>query len=71
MRMSKMKRLTRNLLLATLCVFALPACGYQGGYRYSCQDPENWEKKECNPPDCNITGDCWKDLVGYEQESNG
>jgi hypothetical protein len=68
--MTAMKRLTRNLLLATLSVFALSACGYQGSYRYSCQDPENWEKEECNPPMCTVNGDCWKDLVDYEEETD-
>lgn len=42
----------------------LTSCGYQGHYRYECQDPVNWEKAECNPPICEATGTCTKDLVG-------
>jgi hypothetical protein len=68
--MTRMKRRTKALLLATLGVVALSACGYQGSYRYECQDPENWENPECNPPMCNVNGDCWKDLVGYKEEQS-
>jgi hypothetical protein len=32
-------------------------------YRYPCQDPANWGIEECNPPICNATGTCTKDLV--------
>jgi len=64
-----MKRTTRGLLLATLGVFALSACGYQGSYRYECQDPENWKAEKCNPPMCKVDGGCWKELVGFEEET--
>jgi len=66
--MTIMTTKTKSLILTTLCVVALSACGYQGSYRYKCQDPQNWEKQECNPPDCEITGECWKDLVGFNSE---
>jgi hypothetical protein len=46
----------------------LAGCGYQGYYRYPCQDPENWESKDCNPPVCKVDGACSKDLVGYDWE---
>jgi hypothetical protein len=29
-------------------VLVLSSCGYQGQYRYPCQDPTNWDKAECN-----------------------
>jgi len=63
-----MKRLTKTILLTTLCLSPLTACGYEGHYRYECQDPENWEKQECNPPACKVDGACSKDLIGYDWE---
>lgn len=42
----------------------LSGCGYDGHYRYECQDPANWEKAECNPPICETSGTCSRDLVG-------
>ena len=58
----------KKLFLTTVGVLALSACGYQGSYRYECQDPENWKAPECNPPLCKVDGACWKDLVGLEEE---
>ena len=46
-------------------ILILSACGYDGGYRYSCQDPENWEAPECNPPLCNVDGNCTEALLGF------
>lgn len=42
---------------------ALTGCGYDGHYRYPCQDPANWEKIECNPPVCEASGTCSKDMI--------
>jgi len=42
----------------------LVGCGYDGHYRYPCQDPANWEKAECKPPICTTNGACPEDLVG-------
>lgn len=58
--MRKIKASLASLMLAV----TLTSCGYQGSYRYPCQDPENWEKAECNPPICEPTGTCSRDLVG-------
>jgi hypothetical protein len=41
----------------------LSSCGYQGWVRYPCQEFENWEKPECNPPQCLPTGTCTKDII--------
>lgn len=43
----------------------LASCGYDGHYRYECQDPENWEAEECNPPICLVDGMCTENLLGF------
>ncbi len=62
---SGMKRITA-IALSGLLMLSLSSCGYQGFYRYPCQDPANWEKAECNPPICEATGTCTKDVIGKE-----
>jgi hypothetical protein len=44
----------------------LTGCGYDGHYRYPCQDPANWENAECKPPVCTVNGACPEDLVGTD-----
>jgi predicted small lipoprotein YifL len=64
----------RHTALSCILVLSLAGCGYQGGYRYPCQDPANWEAKECNPPICEPSGTCSRDLVGktvWEEYQNG
>lgn len=58
-----MIQIRRFLLLGVFT--ALTSCGYDGGYRYECQDPENWKSEECNPPFCNVNGDCTETLLGF------
>jgi hypothetical protein len=53
-------------LASLMLVLTITSCSYQGGFRYACQDPTNWEKAECNPPICETTGTCSRDLVGQE-----
>ena len=62
---SGMKRITA-IALSGLLMLSLTGCGYQGFYRYPCQDPANWEKAECNPPICEATGTCTKDVIGKD-----
>ena len=57
-----MKRLSLTLLLC----LALSSCGWQGGYRYPCQDPANWKAPDCNPPLCNASDTCTTDLLPKE-----
>lgn len=52
--------------LVIIGALLLAGCGYDGGYRYPCQDPDNWESEECNPPICKVDGACTKDLVGFD-----
>lgn len=47
-------------------LIAVSACGYDGHYRYECQDPVNWEKEECNPPICKVDGACTDILLGFD-----
>lgn len=46
-------------------ILVLSGCGYQGHYRYECQDPANWENEECNPPVCLVDGICTENLLGF------
>jgi hypothetical protein len=47
--------------LGLIGIFLLSGNGF---YRYPCQDPENWENAECNPPICQRTKNCAIDLTG-------
>ncbi len=59
-----MKYLSLLLLLPLLV-----AC--QENYRYPCQDPENWEQKQCKKPYCSANGTCPEDLTHYEKNKVG
>jgi hypothetical protein len=61
----KKRQQTKRLSLVLAFLFVLASCGYNGGYRYPCQDPNNWESKECNPPICKVDGACTEDLLGF------
>lgn len=56
------------LRIIGLALFAalLTGCGYDGHYRYPCQDPANWDAPECKPPICTAAGACPEDLVGED-----
>lgn len=54
----------KYVLLAFVALM-LTACDER--YRYPCQDPENWEKKECKKPFCSANGTCPEDLKHYEK----
>jgi hypothetical protein len=56
----------RRLIFAALLLTLVSACGYDGKYRYPCQDPENWGKTECEPPICEVDGTCTKTLLGWD-----
>jgi hypothetical protein len=47
-----------------LLLLMLAAC--HDSYRYPCQDPDNWGKKICEPPACESSGTCTKDVVTKE-----
>lgn len=53
--------------LATIAaVLVLTGCGYDGHFRYSCQDPDNWGAAECVPPVCHAFDYCTRDLIPPE-----
>jgi len=51
---------------ALLLLPLLFAC--EENYRYPCQDPENWEQKQCKKPYCSANGTCPEDLTHYEKK---
>ena len=56
-------------LFLLLVLPLLVAC--QERYRYPCQDPDNWETKECKKPFCSANGTCPEDLTPYEKDKAG
>lgn len=64
MRYNKGMKKLISIATTGVVMLLLSSCGYQGHYRYPCQDPANWENVECVPPVCEATGTCTKDIVG-------
>lgn len=54
------------IISAIFISIGLSACGYDGHYRYPCQDPANFGTKECVPPLCEVSGQCTTDLIGFD-----
>jgi predicted small lipoprotein YifL len=53
----------KRILLTICLVLTLSSCGWDGNFRYPCQDPANWETAECVPPICEASETCTKDLI--------
>ena len=53
----------RNIIGSFALIFLLTGCGYDGHYRYPCQDPANWGTEDCKPPKCEAWGGCTKDVL--------
>ena len=53
-------------IVAMVLVFMTSACGWDGTYRYPCQDPANIGSAECEPPICEADGTCSKYLLPEE-----
>lgn len=62
-----MLRIIGLLLFSVL----LTGCGYDGHYRYPCQDPAKWETAECKPPICTVSKTCPEDLNSNLKEKMG
>lgn len=52
----------KKLIIVPLLLLA--GCDY--AYRYECQDPANFNKQECKPPQCEYEGECSGWLVGQK-----
>jgi predicted small lipoprotein YifL len=61
-----MRNKLKAIILSGLLVLTLTSCGYDGHFRYPCQDPDNWETKECKPPVCKVTGTCPDAIIGVD-----
>ena len=53
---------------AFLVLTALLLVGCEDTYRYSCQDPKNKDKAECNRPLCEADGFCYDKLNGLPEQ---
>ena len=55
--MNSDKSLAKGLFLLILLPIGLAA--FSGDrFRYPCQDPQNWDKAECQKPRCEVTRTC-------------
>jgi len=46
-----------NIRIITL-IALMSLIGCSDRFRYSCQDPANWESAECKKPECSVTRTC-------------
>jgi hypothetical protein len=58
-----------NLKWAMLLPVFVFLSGCSDGYRYPCQDPDNWDEKFCKNPYCSANGTCPEDLTHYEKKN--
>lgn len=65
------KKLFKWLALLILLPLALAIFGGDR-FRYPCQDPDNWDKPECQKPLCEINRQCPEHIFknGNEQKAN-
>jgi uncharacterized lipoprotein len=56
----------KKILIAAVAILVLSGCGYEGHYRYECQDPKNWDNDKCHPPVCLVDGMCTETLLGFD-----
>jgi hypothetical protein len=59
---------TKTAKSLILLVVALCLTGCEDRFRYTCQDPTNWNNAECKPPICTATGTCPEMLIKPEPE---
>ncbi len=52
-----------------MIIFLALLAGCSDSYRYKCQDPNNWQKQECNPPACKANETCTKYLIEVQNEN--
>jgi hypothetical protein len=62
------KKLLKWLLLLLLLLPLTLAIFGGDRFRYPCQDPDNWDKPECQKPLCEITKQCPENLLKNGRE---
>jgi len=62
--------LIATITLSMILISMVSGCGYDGDFRYPCQNPKNWENEDCQKPFCEATGTCPEKLVKQHQTSN-
>ena len=50
------------MILLIIGMVGITGCTMHG-YRYPCQNPDNWTKPACNYPECTIEGTCPNDVL--------
>lgn len=60
---NKMLKMYMYLPLIALVLGVVFVFTAEDVYRYACQDPTNWESPDCQPPLCEASGMCTKDLI--------
>ena len=78
------KELKSLIMYIALPITLIAVCLYlilfsEDVYRYPCQNPDNWNTDECEPPACEAMGLCTKylldidvnDLLKYEEPTLG
>lgn len=61
--MNKFAILALGLIAIILIIFLSIIIFGQDSYRYPCQDPENFSTPTCEPPLCENSGTCTKDVI--------
>jgi hypothetical protein len=56
------------LLVTGVVIGFLSGCGYDGYYRYPCQDPANITTDACLPPLCEYNDQCSTDMMRLNDE---
>lgn len=59
----KFLRLYMFLPVVALVLGIVYVFGAEDKFRYECQDPVNWEQAYCQPPLCEASAACTKDLI--------
>jgi len=62
--------LIATVTLSTILLAMVSGCGYDGDFRYPCQNPKNWKNEDCQKPFCEATGTCPDQLTKRNQTNN-
>lgn len=68
--MNSDKSLAKWLVLLLLLPIGLAAISGDR-FRYPCQDPANWDKAECQAPQCSVTRTCPEHIFKGETPTKG